>query len=70
MDELYEYLKWKLDVMRKDGSNKVVIDSEHALRLFHTVCYMKQIRMIVEFQDDVCAGGKRGRKKEDDLSGV
>lgn len=64
MDELYEYLKGKLDEMREDGSHKVVIDSEHALRLFHTVCYMKQIRMIVAFQDDVCAGGKRGRGQE------
>ena len=52
MDELYEYMKEKLELMRSQGDFKMNIDMEHAFRLFHTVCYMKQIRGIIEFQDE------------------
>ena len=61
MDELYEYLKEKINDMR--GTNTwIAVDMEHAFRLFHMVCYMKQIRGIIEFQDDMCENGKHGRK--------
>ena len=52
MDELYGYLKEKLEQMRKQGKSQVEIDMDHAFRLFHMVCYMKQIRGIIEFQDE------------------
>ena len=58
MDELYEYMKEKLESMRRQGDGRVEIDMDHAFRLFHTVCYMKQIRGIVEFQEDTKGGGK------------
>ena len=56
MDELYEYLKDKLAKMHEHGADSVAIDVNHAFRLFHTVCYMKQIRGIIEFQDDMSVG--------------
>lgn len=59
MDELYEYMKEKLESMRRQGEDRVEIDMDHAFRLFHTVCYMKQIRGIIEFQDDMCADGRK-----------
>ena len=52
MDELYGYLKEKLEQMRKQKDSEIWIDMDHAFRLFHTVCYMKQIRGIIEFQDE------------------
>ena len=61
MDELYEYMKEKLESMRRHGEDRVEIDMDHAFRLFHMVCYMKQIRGIIEFQDDLSGG----RKKDD-----
>ena len=62
MDELYEFLKESLGNMRIAKDNMIVIDMDHALRLFHMVCYMMQIRGIIKFQDDMCADG---RKKDD-----
>ena len=64
MDELYEYMRESLEDMRKSGDDVVTIDMNHAFRLYHTVCYMKQIRGIIEFQDDACENGKHGRKKD------
>lgn len=58
MDELYEYMKERLDLMRKIGSSKVPIDMDHAFQLFHMICYMKQIRGIIEFQDEQNKNGK------------
>jgi uncharacterized protein (UPF0262 family) len=52
MDEPYEYMKERLEQMRERGEDKVKIDMEHAFRLFHTVCYMKQIRGIIDFQEE------------------
>ena len=61
MDELYEYLKGKLDFMRECAEDKVMIDMDHAFRLYHTVCYMKQIRGIIEFQDETNDDGRKKR---------
>lgn len=51
MDELYQYMKKKLDEMRMEGEDVIDIDMDHAFRLFHTICYMKQIRGIITFQE-------------------
>ena len=59
MDELYEYLKEKLAKMQEHGADSVAIDMHHAFRLYHTICYMKQIRGIIEFQDDMCDNGRK-----------
>lgn len=58
MDELYQYMKKKLDEMRMEGEDVIDIDMDHAFRLFHTICYMKQIRGIIAFQEDMCDSGR------------
>lgn len=62
MDELYDYMREKLDKMYEHGADNVAIDMNHAFRLYHMVCYMKQIRGIIEFQDDSCENGKHGKE--------
>ena len=64
MDELYDYLQQNLSQMRRLNDDFIEIDMDHALRLFHMICYMKQIRGIIEFQDDSCENGKHGRKQD------
>lgn len=64
MDELYDYLQQNLSQMRRLNDDFIEIDMDHALRLFHMICYMKQIRGIIEFQDDMCENGKHGRKQD------
>ena len=59
MDELYEYLKEKLNEMYGGAGDGIVIDMKHAFRLYHTICYMMQIRGIIEFQDDMCDNGRK-----------
>lgn len=66
MDELYEYLKGRIEVMRACRSDRATIDMDHLFRLFHTVCYMKQIRGIIEFQDDISGEGKKTELKQYD----
>lgn len=62
MDELYDYLQQSLSQMRRLNDDFIEIDMDHALRLFHMICYMKQIRGIIEFQDDSCENGKHEKK--------
>ena len=62
MDELYDYLQQNLSQMRRLNDDFIEIDIDHALRLFHMICYMKQIRGIIEFQDDMCVNGKHGKE--------
>ena len=62
MDELYDYLQQSLSQMRRLNDDFIEIDMDHALRLFHMICYMKQIRGIIEFQDDSCENGKHGKE--------
>ena len=62
MDELYDYLQQSLSQMRRLNDDFIEIDMDHALRLFHMICYMKQIRGIIEFQDDSCENGMHGKE--------
>ena len=53
MEELYEYIKGKLDEMYKSQESRITIDMNHAFRLYHNICYMKQIKSIIQFQEDI-----------------
>ncbi len=48
MNELYNYMKAKLKEMQKTRSNTVEIDCVEFMQLMKTVCYMMQIRRIVD----------------------
>ena len=48
MDEMYDYMKTKLDEMRKNKSLSVNMDFAEFARLFQLVCYLKQIKFIVD----------------------
>ena len=51
MDELYEYMNWKLAEMYQNGRGDINIDMTHAFLIYHLICYMKQIRGIVNQED-------------------
>ena len=53
MNELYEYLNELREQAYKSASKTVTIDIEHYFRLFQLVCYMMQIRNIVNYDDNV-----------------
>ena len=63
MEELYEYIKGKLDEMYKSQESTITIDMNHAFRLYHNICYMKQIKSIIQFQEDIYDDNK-GRDGE------
>ena len=46
MDELYEYMNWKLAEMYQNGRGDIHIDTTHAFLIYHLICYMKQIKSI------------------------
>ena len=48
MDKLYDYLKAKLEEMHRRRESTVEIDCVEFMQLRKMVCYMKQIRRIVE----------------------
>lgn len=48
MNEMYEYMKNKLEEMRKDKKMEITMGFAEAAKLFHLVCYMRQIRFIIE----------------------
>ena len=48
MDELYAYMREKLKEMQEKRSSMVEIDCVEFMQLMKMVCYMKQIRRIVE----------------------
>lgn len=52
MKELYEYLSQKRDEMCAAKKSTVEIDVKHLFRLHQTVCFMMQIRNIVNFDED------------------
>ena len=52
MDELYEYLRERRDEMFATGSENVTIDMQHLFMIFQAVCFMKQIRSIVNYEED------------------
>ena len=53
MDELYEYMNWKLAEMYQNGRGDIHIDMTHAFLIYHLICYMKQIKAIVNQEDDM-----------------
>lgn len=52
MDELYEYLKDLIKAGQEPGT-VVFVDRNHLYRLFQLVCFMKQIRGIINEEDDM-----------------
>ena len=49
MDELYVYIRQKLDEMRKQKTDTVEIDFDKLAKMYQTLCFMKQIRNIVDW---------------------
>lgn len=50
MDELYEYMKEKIAKM---DAEEIRIDTAHAFRLYQLICFMKQIRGIINQEDEM-----------------
>lgn len=48
MDEMYDYMKQKLEEMRENNTMTISMDFAEFARLFQFVCYMKQIKFIVD----------------------
>ena len=48
MDEMYDYMKTKLEEMRKNKLLSVNMDFAEFARLFQLVCYLKQIKYIMD----------------------
>lgn len=48
MDELYAYMKGKLKEMQETRETRIAIDCVEFMQLLKMVCYMRQIRRIVE----------------------
>ena len=53
MDELYEYMKERIEWMISRDDTVVAIDTSHAFRLYQMVCFMKQIRGIINNENDM-----------------
>ena len=53
MRELYDYMGKARKQMYASGEQSVTIDSAHFFRLYQAVCYMQQIKSIVNFDDDM-----------------
>ena len=51
MDELYIYMRAKLKELQESRESTVEIDCVEFMQLMKMLCYMKQIRRIVE--DDI-----------------
>lgn len=51
MDELYEYMRNRLAEMQENRKTTVEIDCVEFVRLMKMVCYMRQIKNIVN--DDI-----------------
>ena len=47
MDEMYEYIGKKLDEMLAHKAMTVEIDFANLAKMYQLVCYMKQIRRII-----------------------
>jgi hypothetical protein len=48
MDELYQYMKRKLAELHEKRTGTVEIDCVEFMQMMKVLCYMKQIRRIVE----------------------
>lgn len=53
MNELYEYLKEKISAMYAEGRTEISVDMAHAFRIYHLICDMKQIRNIINQEEDM-----------------
>ena len=51
MDELYAYIKQKLEEMRKEKKDIVEVDYFKMVQIYQAVCFLKQIREIVDWGD-------------------
>ena len=49
MNELYELLKQKLETMRKEKEGYVEFDYNEVSQLFQFVCFMKQVKELVNW---------------------
>ena len=47
MDELYEYMSKKLEEMRERRTTSVSVDYVEFAKLYHLVCYMRQMKMLI-----------------------
>lgn len=52
MNELYELLKQKLETMRKEKEGYVEFDYNEVSQLFQFVCFMKQVKELVNWGDN------------------
>ena len=53
MDDLYDYMKSKLEEMRSNRELAVSVDYVEFARLYQLVCFMKQIKTLVNGLDEV-----------------
>lgn len=53
MDEIYEYLTKKRDEMYESRATETKIDMEHLFKILQAVCFMRQIRNIVNYEEDM-----------------
>lgn len=49
VDEMYELLKKKLHVMRDEKDDSIHFDYFEVAQMYQLVCFMKQIKEIVEW---------------------
>ena len=53
MKELYQYMVEQRDEIYQTGAKSVTLDTAHFFRLYQAVCYMIQIKNIVNFDEDL-----------------
>lgn len=51
MNEIYEYLKQKIDEMHKTNQTSVSVDYAEIAKLYQMVCFMMQIKKIANGWD-------------------
>ena len=53
MNDLYDYMIEKRKELYQGEGQTVEIDMEHFFRIYQVVCFMKQIKNIVNFDEDL-----------------
>ena len=53
MRELYEYMKEKRTEMMENQEDGVRIDMRHFFRMYQALCFLMQIRNIVNYDEDM-----------------
>ena len=51
MDEMYEYLKKKIEEMHKNAETTTTVDYAEIAKLYQLVCFMMQIQKIANGWD-------------------